>query len=109
LEGMAAGCVPVASYLPGVADIVGNEGFTFPAGDARALTEVLTRLRDDVPLRVHLASVAQAKARLYSWDRTLFNYERVYSRVVTAARPVPMRARLSPDVTQPVIEHKAIQ
>ena len=109
LEGMAAGCVPVASYLPGVADIVGNEGFTFPAGNTRALAEVLTRLRDDVPLRIHLASVAQAKARLYSWDRTVFNYERVYNRVITAARSVSMRTRLPADVTQPAMKHRAIQ
>jgi glycosyltransferase involved in cell wall biosynthesis len=108
LEGMAAGCVPVASYLPGVADIVGNEGFTFPAGNARALAEVLTRLRDDVPLRIHLAGLAQAKARLYSWSRSIFNYERVYSRVVTAKLD-SMRAYLPADITQPAIEHKAIQ
>ena len=89
LEGMAAGCVPVASHLPGVADVVGNEGFTFPAGDVQALREVLIRLRDDVPLRVHLASLAQAKARLYPWERVIFGYERVFNRLVTRPITVP--------------------
>jgi glycosyltransferase involved in cell wall biosynthesis len=108
LEGMAAGCVPVASYLPGVADVVGNEGFTFPAGNARALHETLTRLRDDVPSRVHLAGLAQAKARLYSWDRSVFSYERVYSRL-SSAQPVSTRVRMPADVTQPAANHRAAQ
>ena len=46
LEGMAAGLVPVASYLPGVVDLVGGEGITFPSGDVRALRSVLSRLLD---------------------------------------------------------------
>jgi glycosyltransferase involved in cell wall biosynthesis len=82
LEGMSAGLVPVASHLPGVADLVGNEGFTFPPGDPRALHEILIRLRDDSSLRVHIANLAQAKARLYSWDRVVFGYERVFDRLV---------------------------
>jgi len=96
LEGMAAGCVPVASHLPGVADVVGNEGFTFPPGSTRSLREVLSRLRDDVALRVHLAGLAQAKARLYSWDRAVFGYERVFSRLV--AQPVPVPRLVPADV-----------
>ncbi len=78
LEGMAAGLVPVASHLPGVADLVGTEGFTFPPGDVRALSDIIERLRDDVPLREHLARLAQAKARLFSWERVVYAYERIY-------------------------------
>jgi len=79
LEGMAAGMVPVASHLPGVADIVGNEGFTFPPGSDRSLHEILKRLRDDQQLRVHMAGLAQAKARLYSWERSIYGYERIFT------------------------------
>jgi glycosyltransferase involved in cell wall biosynthesis len=78
LEGMAAGLVPVASHLPGVADVIGNEGFTFPPGNYRALREILVRLRDDSQLRRHLAGLAQAKARLYSWERSIYGYERIF-------------------------------
>ncbi len=87
LEGMAAGMVPVASHLPGVADLVGNEGFTFPPGDSNALREILIRLGNDSALRTHLAELAQSKARLYSWERTVFGYERIFSRLTTQTRP----------------------
>lgn len=82
LEGMAAGCVPVASHLPGVAGVVGSEGFTFPPGEVPALREILVRLRDDEALRVHLAGLARAKARLYPWERSVFGYERLFDRLV---------------------------
>lgn len=91
LEGMAAGNVPIASHLPGVADLVGNEGFTFQAGDARALREILQRVRDDTALRTHLASLAQSKSWLYSWERTVFEYERVFTRLVTQPRSIQTR------------------
>ncbi len=82
LEGMAAGLVPVASHLPGVADVIGNEGITFPPGDARSLNAALVRLRDDEDLRVHLAGLAQAKSHLYSWERSVFGYSRIFKNLV---------------------------
>lgn len=78
LEGMAAGQVPVASSLPGVADLVGSEGFTFPPGDHRALRKLIIRLEQDEPLRLHLAEIAQTKARMFSWERVVYAYERIY-------------------------------
>ena len=93
LEGMAAGLVPIASFLPGVADLVGNEGFTFPPGNAAALQEILVRLRDDQGMRLQMAELAQAKARLYSWDRAIFGYDRIFSRLVSPSifKPHPVR------------------
>jgi rhamnosyl/mannosyltransferase len=71
LEGMAAGLVPVASRLPGVVDVVGSEGFTFPVGDSKALHGILKLLHDETSYRQLLASRAQAKAVLYSWERVV--------------------------------------
>jgi glycosyltransferase involved in cell wall biosynthesis len=82
LEGMAAGLVPVASHLPGVADVVGSEGLTFPAGDSTALQNILKDLRDQTAYRQHLASLAQAKVALYSWERVIYGYERIYRNLV---------------------------
>jgi glycosyltransferase involved in cell wall biosynthesis len=88
LEGMAAGNVPVASHLPGVAELVGNEGFTYPVGDVHALREILIRLRDDAALRLHRACLAQSKSELYSWERTIFEYERLFETLVSSSRGV---------------------
>jgi rhamnosyl/mannosyltransferase len=82
LEGMAAGLVPVASHLPGVADLIGNEGFTFPPGNVHALRQILIRLRDDPALRIHHAKLAQEKARLYPWERSIFGYERIFANLI---------------------------
>lgn len=84
LEGMAAGLVPIASHLPGVADVIGSEGLTFPVGDSKALSVILKRLRDETAYRQHLAELAQAKAALYSWERTIYGYERIYRSQVKA-------------------------
>jgi rhamnosyl/mannosyltransferase len=92
LEGMAAGMVPVASHLPGVADIVGNEGYTFKPGDSEALASILKRLRDDPQLRVQRATVAQAKAKLYSWDRVVFGYDRIFRNLVPQDGAMPVES-----------------
>lgn len=47
VEGMAAGCVPVASDLPGVRDVAGPTGLLSPPGDAEALRRQLLRLAQD--------------------------------------------------------------
>jgi Glycosyl transferases group 1 len=44
LEGMAAGCVPVASDLPGVRAVAGQSGMLVPPGDATALRRTLLHL-----------------------------------------------------------------
>jgi glycosyltransferase involved in cell wall biosynthesis len=77
-------------HLPGVADVIGNEGFTFKPGDYEALRAILNRLRDDSALRSHLATLAQAKARLYPWSRVIFGYDRIYRQLLHSlvSRPV---------------------
>lgn len=82
LEGMAAGCVPVASHLPGVADVVGSEGFTFPVGNAEVLREIITHLHADRARWERHARLVQVKARQFAWERTVAAYERVFARVL---------------------------
>ncbi len=68
-EAMAAGCpVVVSSEVGAAADLVshGVEGFTFPAGDADALTDILTRCFDG---SVCLACMGERAARrMRQWD-----------------------------------------
>jgi glycosyltransferase involved in cell wall biosynthesis len=103
LEGMAAGLVPVASHLPGVADVVGSEGLTFPAGDSKALQSILKRLRDETAYRQHLAGLAQAKVALYSWERVVYGYERIYRNLLKEQGSLNVRSHREVP-TQPIFE-----
>lgn len=74
LEGMAAGCVPVASALPGVSDVVGDSGHTFQPGDAAALAEILVGLSKDESERNRLSEQAQLRSLQFTWERTVSSY-----------------------------------
>ncbi len=81
LEGIACGCVAVASRAGGLAEAVGPCGQTFPNGDIEALTALLSgflsrrtdlapfRLRAEEHLRsFRVATVAQTYVRLFGGD-----------------------------------------
>ena len=82
LDGMSAGCVPVASDWPGVSDVAGPTGMLVPPGDAVALREALRTLaRDPAHLeRLRVASLQRAKT--LTWERCVTAYERVMREAV---------------------------
>lgn len=88
-EGMASGCVPVASDLPGVREVAAPTGFVAPPGDVAALRTVLATLAGDRRLleERRAASVARAFGEL-SMDRTAARYDEVFrsSMLRTAGR-----------------------
>ena len=67
VEGMAAGLPVVASAAGGPLEIVQHDvdGLLFPAGDAAALADELTRLIEDSALRKRLGTAARDAARRY--------------------------------------------
>ncbi len=69
-EYMAAGCVVLASDLPGVAEVVrnGETALLVPPGDVAATATALRRLHDDPALRQRLAEHARNAARHYTWE-----------------------------------------
>lgn len=75
LEGMAAGCVPVVSDLPGVRDLAEGVGLIVPPGDEDALRAALLELAaDEVRLR-ELSKRARRKAEGRTWTHCVDQYE----------------------------------
>jgi rhamnosyl/mannosyltransferase len=96
LEGMAAGCVPVVSDLPGVRDLVSRAGVVVPARDVGALRSALLGLADD-PMRLeYLSRAARRRAKGLGWDACVIRYEEALLEAVAAAaagRSFPVLAR----------------
>ena len=68
LEAMGAGCVVIASDLPGLNEAVeaDRSGILVPEGDEDALRAAIQRAVGDAGLRAHLSAHAQERARSYS-------------------------------------------
>ncbi len=77
IEGMAAGCVPVASDLPGVRDIASPTGLVVPPGDAGALRAALRGLARDTARLERLQRASRLAAQALTWDRCVTSYEGV--------------------------------
>lgn len=78
LEGMAAGCVPVASELPGLTDVVDTVGLTFRPGDDAGLAAALRRLLDSPAHTAALGAAARRRAAQFSWEASAAAYERLF-------------------------------
>jgi glycosyltransferase involved in cell wall biosynthesis len=85
IEGMAAGCVPVASDLAGVREVAGPTGLLVRPGDARDLRAQLCALADDRD-RLHvLQQKSLARARTLSYDDMVLGYEGLFRETAIAA------------------------
>lgn len=78
LEGMASGCVPVASDLPGVRDVAGPTGAVVRPGDADDLRDAFWQLASDAERLEQLKHASQKVAEAHSWDRCVASYERLF-------------------------------
>jgi glycosyltransferase involved in cell wall biosynthesis len=82
LEGMAAGCVPVASDWPGVRDIAGPSGLLVRPKDPTALAGALLRLARDPETTAALQRRSIEVARSFRWEETIDRYARRMSRLL---------------------------
>mgnify|MGYP001554826481 CR=1 FL=1 len=70
MEAVRSGTPVLASRIPGNVGLLGNdyEGY-FEAGDAAALTALLTRCRDDAAMLPRLSGMCSARSHLFEPDR----------------------------------------
>ncbi len=85
LEGMASGCVPVASDLPGVRDVVGTVGLTATPGCPESLRETLLELAAEPGEVRDRSRQAAVVAGAYTWERTVDEYETLFVQVAHRA------------------------
>lgn len=96
IEAMAAGCVPVASDLPGVCDVVSHAGFTFPVGDSDELMKLLHHLSENPALVQRQAAIAQMQARYYTWQRCVDAHELLFEKMIAAQSRQPTTQSFEP-------------
>ncbi len=101
LEGMAAGCVPLGSDLPGVRDVVDGTGIVVPPGDLEALRSSLLSLAADDTRRERLAEASAERTRALTWDSVVEGYERIFEQSVRVAHSRLAVAALSSSKTTP--------
>ena len=82
LEGMASGCVPVASSLPGVREVVGTVGLTTKPGDEESVRSALLSLSRDPEEVERLRKAAVVWAESFTWERTVGEYESLFQRLL---------------------------
>jgi glycosyltransferase involved in cell wall biosynthesis len=92
-EAMSRGKAVVGTTPGGHADMIEHErtGLLVPAGDAEALEQAMRTLIDDAALRERLGTGGRARARRFTADVVVPQYERLYARAIRAARaPAPI-------------------
>ena len=81
LEGMKIGCVPVASDLPGLAEVVGDAGKLVAPGDVKGFAEALRDLQQDRALWDRLSARARKRAATFRWEETAASYAGLLERL----------------------------
>jgi rhamnosyl/mannosyltransferase len=84
LEGMAAGCVPVVSDLPGVRDLVSRTGVVVRPRDVATLRDALLQLAADRSRLEYLSRAARRRAEGLGWDACVARYEQALLFAVAA-------------------------
>jgi glycosyltransferase involved in cell wall biosynthesis len=101
IEGMAAGCVPVASDLPGVRDIAGPTGLVVPPGEPDALRAALRGLAQDPVQLERLQDASRHASQALTWDRCVASYEGVLLEAVRSRYARLHGLRSLPELDEP--------
>ncbi|MEM2514608.1 MAG: glycosyltransferase family 4 protein [Candidatus Bathyarchaeia archaeon] len=80
LEAAAAGCVVIASDLPGVRDVVGEFGILIKPGDAKSLREALLALKDENLRRRYVKRGLKTIIK-YEWRGAAREYDKIYKEI----------------------------
>ncbi len=81
LEAMAEGAPVIAAENSSLPEVGGDAALYFPARDAAALADAITRIVSDAALRDQLRARAAANLARFSWERTAHETAAIFRRV----------------------------
>ncbi|MCP1675780.1 glycosyltransferase involved in cell wall biosynthesis [Natronocella acetinitrilica] len=84
LEAMEAGCAVLTTDADGCAEVVGDAGIVFPAGDTAELSRSLRWLIDHPVACAELGTRSQARAALFTWPRIATAYSEAFGDAMNA-------------------------
>lgn len=95
LEAMACGTPVVTSRISSLPEVVGDAAVLVDPHDVEAIADGIRRVLDDKALAADLVSRGRARARCFSWDRSIqalhAGYLKVLGRPVAAVAPEEAR------------------
>ncbi len=106
LEAMAAGCVPVASHIRGVTDMViedGVSGFLCPIGKSSAFADAIARLDKDRELLAEMSQSARKRIEeRFTLERMVDDYDHLFRQVLNEP-PVDYEVKPLSEIAVPKI------
>lgn len=85
LEAMACGCPVVASDIPALREVAGEAAVLVAPGEPAALADALRALMASPGRRQELAGAGLARARDFSWDRSVRTTVEIYREAMAAS------------------------
>jgi glycosyltransferase involved in cell wall biosynthesis len=82
LEAAQRGCALVLSDIPSLREIWGDAALFCPPRDSRAWTSALTAISNSDDLRLELATKSRSRARQFTVDRMVSEYQGLYRRIL---------------------------
>jgi glycosyltransferase involved in cell wall biosynthesis len=82
IEAMASGLPIIASDIPPHREVLGDAGVYFPQGNVSALSYNINQLIENKTLREMLGEMAKERAELFSIEKTVKEYEKLYNEIL---------------------------
>ncbi len=82
LEAMASGTPVITSNVSSLPEVVGEAALMIDPYDPAAIADAIARVLTDVDLRVDLQGRGLARAREFSWERSIARVREIYDEVL---------------------------
>jgi glycosyltransferase involved in cell wall biosynthesis len=82
LEAMASGTPVIASNVSSLPEVVGDAALMIDPYEPKAIAEAMYRVLTDAPLRADLRLRGLARAREFSWERSIKRVREIYDEVM---------------------------